>query len=186
MKTVFFVIAVISIGFLSCDGRKSKSVSLMESIEEFNQNQSNLETVGYYPKEYTEVVTDTLIADKFKIRIKNYSLENEAVLFTSVENIKPNKIAYHRVFESEIVVSTSTKTIFSGLISAALFKESSKDLFWNNVTLQHAWVNQELSTSDQVKVDVSFFNPEDNSYKLYRMSIDIEGQQQINLIEENS
>lgn len=186
MKNIILLIALISIGFISCDGRKSKSVALKESIEAFNQDQSNFETVSYYPKEYSEVVTDTIISNELKIHIKNYSIDNEAVLISTLEKTSPKMTTYHRVFESEIVVSTPTKTIFSGWISAAQFTETSSDAFWNNATLQHAWVNQELSTLEQVQVDVSFINPKENSYKLFRMSIDVDGQKHINLIEENS
>ncbi len=186
MKNILFLIAIICIAFISCDGRKSKSMALKESIEEFNQNQSDIETVIYYPKEYTEVVTDTIISDGLKIHIKNYSLKNEAVLISSPKKTLQEEATYHRVFESEIVVSTPSKIIFSGYISAAQFKEKSYDPFWNHATLQHAWVNQELSTTHHVQVDVSFINPKENSYKLFRISIGADGQEQINLIEENS
>lgn len=186
MKNLIFIIVISCIGFVSCDGRKSQSVSLKESIREFKQNQSKIEMLSYYPKEYTAVVTDTIISNELKIRIKNYSLENEAISFTPTQRTKLKKTSYHRIFESEIVVSTPTKTIFTARISAAHFKEASTDVFWNNATLQHSWVNQELSTPDNIQVDVSFINPKENSYKLFRLSIDEDGKQQFNLIEENS
>lgn len=185
MKNILIVLILMSVGFASCDERKSKSVALKESIEAFDQNQSNPETISYYPKEYTEVVTDTLISNVLKIHIKNYSIGDETILLSSNKK-SPKKKTYHRVFQSEIVVSTPSKTIFSAWISAAQFKGKSNDEFWNYATLEHAWVNQELSTSEKVQVDVTIINPKENSYKLFRMSIDAFGKQQINLIEENS
>ena len=180
MKNILLLIMLVSIAFMSCDGRKSKSVSLKESIEEFNKKQLAIETINYYPKEYTEVVTDTVISNKLKIHIKNYSLSHTGItMLDSKENLK-----LHRVFESEIVISTATKEILNTHISADLFKTMYADAFWNNATLQQVWVNQELSTTQEIKLDMSFINPKDNSYKLYRMSIDENGQQHIDFIEE--
>lgn len=183
MKRLIFLIASIWLICVSCDGRKSKSESLKASIAEFNQKQSNKENVTFYPKEYTEVVTDTLIGTSFRVHIKNYSLPNQSIAMLT--NEVTNNLKLHRVFESEIAVTTTTKTILNTHISAEQFKARSKDAFWNNATLQQVWVNQELSTLDKIQLDVSFINPEEKSFKLYRMSIDGNGQQQLTLIEES-
>ena len=98
----------------------------------------------------------------------------------------PKKKKQHRVFESEVIISTPTKELLTMHISAEQFKSRSSDEFWNHATLQHVWVNQELSNTNNVKLDISFINPSDNSYKLYRMSIDANGQQEIYLIEERT
>lgn len=186
MKNIFFIIVIISIAFISCDGRKSRSEALKASVEEFNEKQSESEIITYYPKEYTEVVSDTLISNKVKVHIKNYSLLNESIVM--LENYKsiPNSNKQHRVFESEIVVSTPSKEILNIHISAKQFKSSYSDEFWNHATLQHVWVNQDLSTINDIKLDMSFINPSNNSYKFYRMSIDEHGQQRIELIEERT
>ncbi|MEO8774320.1 MAG: hypothetical protein ABI263_08330 [Gelidibacter sp.] len=60
------------------------------------------------------------------------------------------------------------------------------DLFWDSATLQHVWVNQELSNIDDIILDISFINPKNDAYKVYRMSIDSHGHQTLNLIEERS
>ena len=185
MKNFLIVIILFCAVLSSCDGRKSPSEALKSSIAEFNKKQLILEVITYYPKEYTEVVTDTIIANDVKIHIKNYSLNDDGILMASSNT--SNKIKkQHRVFTSEIVISTPTKELFSTEISAEQFKSLYSDVFWNNATLQHVWVNQELSTSDDIKLDMSFINPKDNSYKLYRMSIDGNGKQHIDFIEERT
>jgi hypothetical protein len=105
-----------------------------------------------------------------------------------LENDKsnPNSNKQHRVFESEIVISTPSKEILNTHISAAQFKSMYSDEFWNHATLEHVWVNQELSTMSDIKLDMSFINPSNNAFKLYRMSIDEVGQQTIELIEERT
>lgn len=185
MKNILLVLVIVSVGCVSCDGRKSKSESLKTALEEFNLKQSNFEIATYYPKEYTEVVTDTIISNQIKVHIKNYSDENDTVLISNEPNSTPKKVNYHRVFESDVVISTPTKQVFKAHISAEQFKSISKDIFWNNATLQQVWVNQELSTIQTIQLDMSFINPKEKTYKLYRMSIDGNGQQQLNLIEQS-
>lgn len=185
MKNLILIFAIGCVAFLSCDGRKSKSESLKISIEEFNQKQSIIELVTFYPKDYTEVVTDTLISNKVKVHIKNYSLPDETIAMSSSDFNTKNDHKVHRVFESEVAVSTPTKVIFNTHISAEQFKSISTDDFWNNATLQQVWVNQELSTTQNIQLEMSFINPKENSYKLYRMSIDESGHQQLKLIEQS-
>ncbi len=188
MKNIVLALILVCVAFMSCDGRKSKSVSLKESIEEFKQKQLLIETINYYPKEYTEIVTDTILSDKVKIHIKNYSLSNDGIPMLANAKDGTTKEKQHRVFMSEIIISTasSSKEIFSTKISAEQFKSLYSDVFWNNATLQHVWVNQGLSTLGDIKLDMSFINPKDNSYKLYRMSIDGTGKQHIDFIEERT
>ncbi|MEZ4802706.1 MAG: hypothetical protein R2797_08020 [Gelidibacter sp.] len=186
MKNLFFIIAIISVVFVSCDGRKSKRVSLKESIEEFKERQSADEIINYYPNEYVEVVTDTIISNKVKVHIKNFSLQNKGIDMSVNTHETSKNLKQHRVFESEIVISTPFKILFNAHMTAEQFKDISSDKFWDNATLQHVWVNQELSTSQDIKLDISFINPKNNTYKLYRMSIDENGQQRIDFVEQST
>lgn len=182
MARTLLVILIACIGFVSCDGRKSKSVALKESIKEFQQKLTPLAT--FYPKEYTEVVTDTLISNSVKVHVKNYSSLNDVIPMTSADK-NPKAKTFHRVFESEIAISTNTKEIFRTKISADQFKNLFNDTFWNNATLQHTWVNEELSTAEEIHLDMSFIDPTTDSYKLYRMSVTMDGQQHLKLIQEH-
>jgi hypothetical protein len=170
------------VGFLSCDRRKSPSESLKYSIKEFNEEHSGVAIIKYYPNEYTEVVTDTLISNKVKIHIRNYSLLDKSILMT----VDKKKEKHHRVFESNVVVSTPTKEILKTHISAEVFKSKYSEDFWNHATLQHVWVNEELSSPEDIKLDMTFINPSEDSYKLFRMSIYRNGKQKVELIEERT
>ena len=181
MKKIIYLLVILSIAFVSCDSRKSQNDLLKEAISEYNTKQPKVETISYYPTEYTEVATDTLISNKVNIHIKNYSLIDENILLTKTDN----HTKYHRVFESEISIKTEDKHILSTIINAEKFANI-KEHFWNNATLQQVWVNQELSTVEEINIDLSFINPLDKTYKLYRMSVNYNGQQEIHLIEEQS
>ena len=185
MKNIFFVVALVSIICLSCDGRQTKKESLEHAISEFNLTSSPIEMVTYQPEAYVEIVTDTIVSNSVKVSIKNYALLDEQILVSDVKDAIYRKINYQRVFASEIHVSSASKDIFSIHISAKQFKAINADPFWDNATLQHAWVNQELSTMNDINLDISFINPKNKAYKLYRMSIDADGKQTLNLIEEH-
>ncbi len=185
MKNVLLLVTLISIIHLSCDGRETKKENLERAVSEFNLKSIPLEIVTYAPEAYTEIVTDTIISNGINIRIKNYSLLDEHILVLEINDATSKKTKYQRVFVSEISMSNASKNIITTHISAKQFKMLDVDPFWDHATLQHVWVNQELSTISYIKLDISFINPKSSAYKLYRMSIDSDGQQTLNLIEEN-
>lgn len=185
MKNLLFVVALTSIVCLSCDGRQTKKEALERAISKFNLKSSPIEMVTYQPEAYVEIVTDTIISNSIKVSIKNYSLLDEQILVSDVTDAIYKKTNYQRVFASEISISTASKDILNTHISAKQFKTINADPFWDNATLQHAWVNQELSTINDIKLDITFINPKNKAYKWYRMSIDSYGQQTLNLIEEH-
>lgn len=184
MKNSLLLIAILSIICLSCDGRRTKKEALAQAISEFNQNNSVLETFAYQPEKPVHITTDTLISNNLRVHITNYSLLNEQILISNKTETNLKEFKFQRVFESEVIVSKASKDIFSTHISAKQFKLSDPDRFWDNATLEHVWVNQELSTDVDIKLDISFINPKDNAYKLYRMSINAIGKHTLNLIEE--
>ncbi|WP_299391465.1 hypothetical protein [uncultured Gelidibacter sp.] len=186
MKHILLLVALMSIAFVSCDGRKTKKEALEQAVAEFNLKATPIQVVTYNPESYVEIVTDTIIANFVKVRIKNYALMDDQILISKTSSDHTKSINYQRVFESEVTISTATKDILNTHISAKQFQGLDTDPFWKNATLQHAWVNQELSSSDDIKLDISFINPNTTAYKLFRMSIAIDGQQTLNLIEERS
>ena len=173
MKYILILLIVSTSFFMSCDRRMSKHESLQHAISEFKSKQVAIDVVTYIPKEYTEIVTDTIINNKVNIHIKNYSLMGDNVV------VKPDndsyKTEYHRSFESEIVVYNADKIWFKTHLNAKTFADNNYGLFWNNATLQHAWVNQEESNGENICILVSFVNPSTKSYRLYQLYIDETG-----------
>lgn len=186
MKNSLLLLVLISIVCLSCDGRKTKKEALERAISEFNLKYTVSEMTSYHPKAYVEIVTDTLISNGMNVHIKNYSLLDEQILISNKSDATSKKVKYQRVFASDIKISKASKDILSTHISAKDFKTLDPDIFWEDATLQHVWVNQDLSTDVAIKLDISFINPKNNAYKLFRMSIDGYGKQTLDLIEEHS
>jgi hypothetical protein len=180
---IVFLIAFTSV-FMSCDGRKNRNESLRNAVSEFNNKLLQLDNITYFPKEYSEVVTDTIIENTIKIHIKNYTLMDENVTISSQDH--PHKMKYYRSFGSEIKVFDDSKLIFNSILNAKTFVYNTSGLFWDNATLDHVWVNQELSNKNRVNLDVSFVNPKTKSFKIYQLSIERNGNYKIYLKEEQS
>ncbi|WP_456441574.1 hypothetical protein [Psychroserpens sp.] len=186
MKKSILLIFLISVALIGCDRRESTRENLQKSISEFNEKYTDLNIVTYYPEAYTEVQTDSLISNTFKVSIKNYSKMDSQILVSSETDKKKTKVNYHRVFESEINIVLASKNIFSTTINAEDFKDSSPSEFWKNATLEHVWVNQETSNTKEVNLGISIINPKSKAFKLYELVVSAEGKQSLNLIEEHS
>ncbi len=186
MKKSMLLTLFIAIAFYSCDRRGSVRENLQQSISEFNENQTHLDIVTFYPEAYTEILTDSLISNTFKVSIKNYSKMDSQILMNSETDKKKTKTNYHRIFESEITIALASKNILNTTISAEDFKDSSSSPFWKNATLEHVWVNQETSDTKEVNLGISIINPKSKAYKLYELVVNTEGEQNLYLIEEHS
>ena len=173
MKYILILLIAFTSFFMSCDRRTSKKESLQHAISEFKHKQAIMEVVTYIPKEYTQIVTDTVIESKVNVHINNYSLMDDNVVITTDKN--SYKKEFHRSFESEIVVYRSNVVWFKTLLNAKTFADNNYGLFWNNATLQHAWVNQEESNGENISIMVSFVNPSTESYRLYQLYINETG-----------
>lgn len=187
MKKSILFLFLVAIAILSCTRPGSKREHLQNSISEFNQKHSDLNlSVQYYPEHYTEVQTDSIIANTFKVRIKNFANMNSQILVSSETEGTKTKLNYHRVFESEIRIASATKVLLSTSIKAQDFKDTNQPEFWNNATLEHVWVKQEASNNKELYLGISIINPKNKTYKLYELLVDTEGQQHLTLIEEHS
>ncbi|WP_053977697.1 hypothetical protein [Mangrovimonas xylaniphaga] len=186
MKYILLLFTLSAMVLTSCDGRQSSRESLQQSISEFNQKQTPLELISFYPKEYTEVETDTIMSNNLRVNIKNYSLMDQEVI-QHKKTIGNNKdIQYHRAFESEIAVYNANQKIYTTTINAHQFQNKDNSSFWNNATLEHVWVNHETSGLDWVNLEITFIDPQTHAYRVYEMTIDHNGKQDTFLKEQNS
>ena len=135
MKQSILILFLIIITFFSCNRPESSKENLQNSISEFSKKYANLNTLTYFPEAYTEVQTDSIIANTFKVSIKNYSKMDSQILINSKTNGTKTKTNYHRVFESQINIALAHKHLLSTTINAENFKYASQQEFWNNATL---------------------------------------------------
>ncbi|WP_152611456.1 hypothetical protein [Psychroserpens damuponensis] len=185
-KLVLFIPVIIVLILSSCDGRKSKIDRLNDAVSEFNNREILIDLKDYYPEGYTETKTDSIISKTFRVSVKNYTVMDKKILLNeTVKNLHKTS-QFHRVFESDIVVSVEDKIIYDRHISVEKFKDFETSDFWNNATLEHVWVNQETSNNLTLSLGVSILNPKNKAFKLYEILIDKLGNERLTLIEDHS
>lgn len=185
-KIVVFIPIILLLILTSCNGRKSKIDLINGAVSEFNNNQRLIDIKDYYPKQYTETKTDSIISKTFRVHVKNYSLMNQEVLIKQSIKNRSKTSQFHRVFESEIIVAVDDKIIYSKHISVEKFRDFESTEFWNNATLEHVWVNQEHSNTEHLSLGISLINPKNKAFKLYEILIDKSGNERLILIEDHS
>ena len=187
MKKIAIILPCLLLILLaSCDRRTSKKEHLEQAVIEFNKNLKSYNVTNYYPESYTEIKTDSLIANTFEVSVKNFTAMDDGILINkSLENYK-NITNYHRVIKADILVTVKDKIIYKKQLSAKSFRDFSDSKFWQNTTLEHVWVNQELSTTQNVSLSVSFVDPKSKAFRLYELRIDKNGNERLTLIEDHS
>lgn len=184
MRNLILMIGLVALVCFNCDGRKTKKEALENAVSEYNLKYNPSEHVLFYPENPVEIVTDTLFANKIKVHVKNYSLPEAPILISKNKVLGSLKTKYQRAFECEIKISLASKDILTTHISAENFRLKNSDPFWDAATLEHAWVNQEFTSENEIALDIAFINPLNKSYKYYRLAVDLSGNQRMNLIEE--
>ena len=186
MKYVF-VLCIIAFSLIGCDGRKDSKTVLEDSLSEMRQKYQTKHEI-LFPQEHLKNVTDTIYSNGFQIRISNYTLNDKNILVSNTLEKERNTriIKYYRVSESEITVCKDSKLLFVKHFNSDNFKYKTDSEFWNNATLEHVWVNDDIYNFEQMNINFSFINPIDNTYKMYRMHIDEKGIENTYLIEDHS
>ena len=182
---LFLIIAVIS---TSCDGRKSQSEALTESIKEFSEKVT-LQKDVYKPNDYIERQTDTLLSNGFRVKIKAYTDLNNSVLFTHIKDTI-NYNTYYRNFKIDISVSKNNKEIFNESIDkqkaikffnykSTLLPDSEFYNFDKLAVLKSVEVNADPVNTNVVAIEFLYAIPESERFAYHTLIIDETGKSTI-------
>ncbi len=186
MKTLF-LLTLISVAFVSCDGRKSKSVALKESIEKLKDSAGTLETIKYFPEEYAENVRDSILSNGFRVKIKTYTDLNNSYLHEFEIDSVLNK-HYYRNYIAEIEVLKNHRQILKLKVDNSFIvnNDPSSDKYLEDLTMHGVWIDQSKSNDHKnVVIDFLFCKPETDVCFYFEMTIDQEGHYQLKEIKEN-
>jgi hypothetical protein len=186
-KHIWFFLFVLSIFiFLSCDGRKTKSESLKESITQFKDSIGLLEITKFTPEEYTEVKTDTILDNNFSISIRTYTdMEKSIITKYKIDTI--TFIEHHRNWISEVKVKIRDKQIFNRKLDKEFFLENSIDIddYVPESINTGVWVDKdEYTKQNSISLLTVFLNPESDNYIIYRIKIGDQGNYIIEKLED--
>lgn len=178
-KILIFITTIGVLFFTSCDDRKSKIDRIADAVKVFNKNNRSINLIKYYPEQYTQIKTDSIVSKTFHVSIKNHSLMTDYITLKKTLKGTTQITKAHRVFESDVIVSVNNLIIYNKRMSSDKLKDSASSEFWNHATLEQVWVNQERSNSKQLSLGLSVINPRNNTFKLYEILIDKYGNERL-------
>ncbi|RNC87169.1 MAG: hypothetical protein ED556_07030 [Winogradskyella sp.] len=153
MKNYIYLLLILIVGVTSCEGRKTKTKSLTESIEQFKEN-NTLEIITFHPEVYTETNNDTILSNGFKHKIKLFSNMNSSVSKSYFKDAITYKESY-RNFDAEVKVIFKDNIVFNQTVSKqffinnnALSVDSSK-----YIRLENIWIDDNINLVDQTHID---------------------------------
>ena len=122
MNKLLPLLLLVSIIFIGCDGRSRAKQTNAEVLQEHNLLDSFSEHNEYIPMEYTEVVTDTILSNGFKVKVKTYSDMDSSVLQSFEKDAIKHNLLY-REFVSEVSVFKDDKLVFNETINDVFLKK---------------------------------------------------------------
>lgn len=192
MKHLFLLLLLSSIVLASCEGKKTQSQALLESIEDFKKT-VNLETNVYIPETYIEHEVDTIMSNGYHVKIKTYSDMSNAVRFSKIKDTI-NYQTHYRNFKFDISVTKDNKEIYNESfdkqkVNKALHYSSDllpgSDLynFDKLAILKAINVNDDPSYINMVLIDIMYAIPESERLASHRLFINNKGKLNIVQVE---
>lgn len=177
MKQTFLLLTLISIVFLSCDGRYHQYDTNAEVLKRSQLYNSFSKQIEFIPEKSVEIQTDTILSNGFELHLKYTSLDAQYKKFTLQTN--PQKELNYKNFGSDVVCKKSGKVIFKQRIDKSLFSNFKISESWEFAIMQYLWIDYENSMDNKVFLNTSFYFPESNTYKDFTIEIDTEGKMEI-------
>jgi hypothetical protein len=171
-----FVLFLLSIAIISCDGRDRRHKSNAEVLHENKLLNSFSEKVEFVPKEHVQIITDTILSNGFQVKLNYNSIDYNAII-KAKKNTKSK--THYKNFQASIQVLKNGKLINEGLINKQLFQEFGTLSFWDDAIMQFIWIDYDASTENELCLNTSFNIPDTETYKDFILKIDKNGVIQI-------
>lgn len=186
MKKLLISILLLSVAFISCDGRSRIHKTNAEVLQDSNLLKSFSTQTKFIPNESVEIITDTIFSNGFRVKLKYNTIENSFI--SKILKSKSDSIIHsnYKNFQADLLVLKDGEFVSKETINNALFNNFETSSFWKNAIMQYVWINYEASTDNNVNLITSFHIPETEIYRDFSISIDVFGNikiKEINLIE---
>lgn len=186
MKNVLFLLAIVFLVFVGCDGKDRVHLTNSEILKEHKLLDSFSEKVKYIPEQYSEVVTDSLYDNGFRVKIKMYTDLDRDVLFTKTEESitykehyrnfkfdilieKNNSIIYQKSFDKDII--NKELAVFSNNIP----KSSLYFNFGKLAVLKYIEVDYEPSLKNMIIINFMYAIPNTDRYSTHSLIVNDKG-----------
>ncbi|SHH51246.1 hypothetical protein [Winogradskyella jejuensis] len=175
MKKILYIIPILIIAFTSCEGRKSHTKALSESIEAFKAK-TTIEKVEYIPENYREIAIDTTLSNGFSIKIKTFTNMNNHI---TIEDAKDSLFLkkHYRTVNSHISITHQDHNIFEKTIDKSFLITQNERLsdYLTIANLKGVWINQLQSSNSQVVLDIDYCMIETSDCKSLKLNINKDG-----------
>jgi PBP1b-binding outer membrane lipoprotein LpoB len=186
MKKIVFISILLILFFTSCDGRNRATHSNKENVENSKLSDSFLVQTKYIPQVYSEVISDTILSNGFRVKLKFYSdMESSYLNEFQIDSITYKH--YYRNFNAEIKVFKNEKEIYSNTISHHILENMLKNTseYFNTYILTDFWIEQFASNmNDKAIVKLFFCKPESEICKTIRLLFSENNEAIVELIED--
>lgn len=163
---LFFIITL-----ASCDGRDHAYKNNEAVLRDSNLLKSFSNRITCNPKQAVEIITDTILSNGFKIKMRYHSVSNDYVVtLNKSENDSTAEVHYHN-FQSHFQVSKNNTVIIEDIIDKRLFYEFESPVFWKKAIMQYVWIDYEASSETSLNLKTSFRKPNSSNYKDFSISI---------------
>lgn len=180
MNKFTVLILGIIITLISCDARDRINRTPKEILKEKNLLESFSERVSYFPQEYSEVKTDTILSNGYHVNVKTFT-DMESSYLKQFKHDSINYKYHYRDFKAEIVASHNS-IIFHDVIDKQYILKHDKTVSYYMETsiLKSVWVNQEESLNqNKLVLNILFTQPKTNTEKVFELVIDNTGDKKL-------
>lgn len=173
MKNLILLLCIVAIGFLSCEGRKSKKEALKDSVVTFKKK-NPVNQIDYIPEAYAERVTDSILSTGINVSIKE-SVDMKNAVIKSIDNQDTTQKQYYRHLSTKVTVRNSNNNIvFDKTIDKDFLAISDTAI---HTTLKQSvckglWLQQSKSNDKETYLITSYYDPIEDKTFDYNIIID--------------
>ncbi|WP_290699268.1 hypothetical protein [Lacinutrix sp.] len=176
MKNLLFLLTLVSVMFIGCDGKDRVHLSNTEVLKEHKLLDSFSESVVYFPKEYNEITIDTTLSNGFRIKIKSLTdLENAQLIDFESDGIH-NK-HYFRELINIIEVYKNEKIIFKQTLTNAFLNKLNSNYIIDKNYIKNIPIIDDFNSLKENKaiINLSHCIPRTVNCPDYRLTINTNG-----------
>lgn len=181
MKNTLFLIALVSIICMGCDGKDRVHLSNTAILKSHQLLDSFSEEIKYNPKTYSETVTDTILSNGFKVKTKAFIDMDHSVLKVTQHDAIQQKTYYrHRIIT--LAIEKNDTPIFDETITNAFIVKNSKSTAnaLEDYILEKGYSDFETSYStNTIRFKLYFKNYITERSKSYTLEVDALGQYKV-------
>ena len=148
--------------FTSCDGKERALKIAHQNAEDSTLSKSFFESTEYFPKDYTESITDTLLTNGFRVKMLFASDMKDNLL----REFKADTIHYkhyYREFNLKKVAHKNDSELLNQFIDKAYLIEQNQEnkALLKDAIMHYAGIDQEASLlKNEAIIDIVYCKPE--------------------------